>query len=59
MRTFFIALVSALITGLVVFGIMHHHEETRVFRVTVDAFNDGFMDGVCNDGVDGFGRPCR
>ncbi|MFI5877515.1 hypothetical protein ACIBAH_34800 [Streptomyces sp. NPDC051445] len=38
---------------------MNHVMEARVFSATVDAFNDGFMDGACRDGMDGFGHICK
>ncbi|WP_416972518.1 hypothetical protein [Streptomyces sp. 4F14] len=31
----------------------------RIERAEVDAFNDGFRDGACRSGADGFGHVCR
>jgi hypothetical protein len=40
-------------------GLTYHAMESRVFSVTVDKFNEGFRDGACRNGEDGFGHVCR
>lgn len=59
MRTLVIALVSALLSAAIATGITSHHMRSEVLRVQVDAFNDGFQDGACRNGKDGFGHICR
>jgi hypothetical protein len=59
MRTALIALVSALLSAAIATGITYHHMESRVFSTTVDSFNDGFKDGACRNGEDGFGHICQ
>lgn len=62
MRTLITAIVTAVFTASVAVGITHsvmqEHERKAVDKVTVDAFNDGFLDAVCQNGVDGFGAKC-
>jgi len=63
MRTFIAVIVTAVFTTSVSVGLTHSimqaHECRTVDRVTVSAFNDGFTDGACHQGTDGFGHPCK
>lgn len=70
MRTVIIAVVSALVSAAFTVGVMwaHHSSQqmnqevdfkARIAKVQVDAFNDGFLDGLCRDGEDGNGHPCK
>ena len=56
------AIASTLIAVSAAVGVTHsimqEHEREAVARVTVSAFNDGFMDGACTKGSDGFGHVC-
>lgn len=65
MRCITTALVSIILTAGVSVGITHTvmQEQSRqeVDRVTVDAFNDGFLYGACDQdtGTDGLGNLCK
>lgn len=63
MRYIATALVSIIMTASISVGITHTvmQEDKRqaVELMEVEAFNDGFMDGSCNQGFDGFGHPCK
>ncbi|MEU9404796.1 hypothetical protein AB0E08_03685 [Streptomyces sp. NPDC048281] len=59
MRVVIAVLVTAIITAGFSVGITYQAMESRVFTSKVDAFNDGFLDGACRNGMDGFGHICR
>jgi len=63
MRMILAVIASTLISVSAAVGVTHsimqEHERKAVERVTVSAFNDGFTDGACYQGVDGFGHPCK
>jgi hypothetical protein len=59
MRTFIIALVTAVLTAALSVGLTYQHMQTREDRVKVDAFNEGVMDGACSHGQDAFGHICK
>ncbi|MFB7027199.1 MULTISPECIES: hypothetical protein [unclassified Streptomyces] len=54
-----LALVAALLGAAIASGLTFHHMRGEVLRMKVDAFNDGFTDGACHNGTDGFGHICR
>ncbi|WAB08865.1 membrane protein [Streptomyces phage Success] len=59
MRTLASALLAALLGAAIASGVTFHHMRGAVLRMEVDAFNDGFVDGSCHNGADGFGHICR
>jgi hypothetical protein len=44
---------------LLSFSATYYVMEKRVEHAKVESFNDGFLDGACHDGEDGFGVPCK
>lgn len=59
MRVAVAVLVTAVLAAVVTGGVIYQLMEARAERVKVSSFNDGFTDGACHLGQDGFGTPCR
>lgn len=59
MRHVFGLLTAVVFTAGVSIGITHSVMQEEVSRVKVNAFNDGFTDGACHKGQDGFGTSCK
>lgn len=68
-RGFVTAFVAILVTIAVASGITYRVMDAkvreaeqrvseRISTAQVDAYNDGFMDGVCRNGMDGLGMAC-
>src|SRR5690606_39993508 len=62
MRTVVAVVVSVLLSALISTMITHHvvkeHARQEVTGTAVESFNDGFQDGACSNGEDGYGHPC-
>jgi hypothetical protein len=63
MRIFAAIIVTAVLSIGASVGITHsvmQEEHNReIDRTRVESFNDGFEDGSCFQGFDGFGVPCK
>lgn len=63
MRTILAVVATAVLSASLAIGITHHvdqqEQEREVTRVSVNSFNNGFIDGACNGGQDGYGNPCK
>ncbi|WJV49894.1 hypothetical protein [Streptomyces flavofungini] len=49
---------AAVIAAALSVGITYQVMQKRVQDAEVSSFNDGFRDGACRGGEDGFGNPC-
>jgi hypothetical protein len=62
MRIFAAIVVTAVLSIGASVGITHSvmqdQHKREVDRAKVESFNDGFRDGSCRDGEDGFDNPC-
>lgn len=59
MRGYFVALMAILLTAAIASGITYRVMSAHIEHVSVVSYNDGFTDGACRDGEDGFGNICR
>lgn len=63
MRHIFGILTAVVFTAGISVGITHsvmqEHMRHEINRVQVDTFNEGFTDGACHKGQDGFGHLCK
>ncbi|GGW89647.1 hypothetical protein GCM10010341_08120 [Streptomyces noursei] len=59
MRNILMYLCAVVLAAGVGAGITYHAMADQIQHAQVSSFNDGFMDGVCHDGLDGFGHPCK
>lgn len=51
--------IAVLVAALMAAGITYHVMSVRLSETQVTSFNDGFRDGACHAGQDGFGNPCQ
>lgn len=63
MRIFVAVIITAVLSISASVGVTHSimQEQTRqeVYRVSVESFNDGFLDGACSVGTVVFEHPCK